>query len=85
VDLGVGALALGESQLAESALTEALVLARERGLSETLVKADQALDQLRRGERMVERRPSAILREPQEELAGRFATALSAFVSAGCV
>jgi hypothetical protein len=40
---------------------------------------------LRRGERVVERRPSPDPRLPQEELAGRFATALSAFVSAGCV
>ncbi|HEX2081156.1 MAG TPA: tetratricopeptide repeat protein [Longimicrobium sp.] len=85
VDLGVGALALGENDLAERALTEALVLARERGLSETLVRADQALDQLRRGELMVERRASPDPRLPQEELAGRFATALDGFVSAGCM
>lgn len=85
VDLGVGALALGETELAESALTEALDLARGRGLSETLVKADEALDQLRRGERTTERRPSADLRQPQEELAARFTTALDSFVSAGCV
>lgn len=85
VDLGVGAFALGENELAESALTEALVLARDRGLSETMVKADQALDQLRRGEPLAERRPSADPRLPQEELAGRLATALAAFVSTGCV
>jgi tetratricopeptide (TPR) repeat protein len=84
VDLGVGALALGEDDLARSVLTEALVLARERGLSETLVKADEALDRLRRGERLVERRPASDSCLPQEELAGRFATALSGFVSAGC-
>jgi tetratricopeptide (TPR) repeat protein len=85
VDLGVGALALGENQLAESALTEALELARERGLSETLVKADRALDQLRRGERAVERRPPPDPRQPQEQLAVRFTTALDSFVSVGCV
>lgn len=84
VDLGVGALALGETSLAESALTEALDLARERGLSETVVKAEEALDRLRRGERLVERRPVPASRVPQEELAGRFATALGAFVSAEC-
>ncbi|WP_420128657.1 tetratricopeptide repeat protein [Longimicrobium sp.] len=85
VDLGVGALALGENQLAESALTDALTLARERGLSDTLMKADEALDQLRRGERVWERRPYTDARQPQEELAARFTTALSTFVSAGCV
>lgn len=79
VDLGVGALALDKTELAESVLTEALRLARERGLSETLVKADQALEQLRRGERVLSRRASADPRQPQEELARRFTTALIGF------
>lgn len=84
VDLGVGALALGETDLAYSALTDALVLARERGLSETLVKAEDALEQLRSGELLVERRPSSNPHVPQEELAGRFTVALETFASAGC-
>lgn len=85
VDLGVGAMALGETELAESALTEALALARERCLSETVVRADQALEQLRRGEPVVERRPLSNSRQPQEQLAGHFAAVLSTFVSAGCM
>ena len=85
VDLGVGALALGENDLAESLLTEAFVLARERGSSDTLIKVDQALDQLRRGGRVLERRPSSNLKQPQEELAGRIAMALDALAPAGCV
>lgn len=84
VDLGVGALAVGEQGLAEFALTQALDLARERGLSETLVKAGQALDQLRRGESVVTHRRPADSRLPQEELASRFSVALSGYPRAGC-
>jgi tetratricopeptide (TPR) repeat protein len=85
VDLGIGALALGETELAAAALTVARTQARERGLLETLVKADEALDQFRCGDRRLERRPSLELRQPQEELAARFTTALDSFAAAGCV
>lgn len=83
VDLGLGALALGETRLAESALTEAFVLAQERGLSETVVKADQALNQLRTG-RVHRRHVPADPRLPQEEFATRFASALNEYVPVAC-
>jgi tetratricopeptide (TPR) repeat protein len=76
VDLGMGAIALEEIGVAENALTNALALAQERGLADTIVKADEALGLLRRGQPVFERRPIVESQPSGEDLASRFASAL---------